>query len=76
MPRKLTQEEFEQRVYECVGDKYSVVSEYKGKSKPIDLKCNIHDIVFQVSAECLMRGPSEDKRYTRKMKNFLQIEQN
>lgn len=46
MPRKLTQEEFEQRVYECVGDKYSVVSEYKGKSKPIDLKCNIHDIVF------------------------------
>lgn len=59
MPRKLTQEEFEQRVYECVGDKYSVVSEYNGKSKPIDLKCNIHNIIFQVSAECFMRGPKE-----------------
>ena len=46
MPKKLTQEEFKQRVYECVGDKYSVVSEYKGKTKPIDLKCNTHNIIY------------------------------
>ena len=84
MPRKLTQEEFEQRVYECVGDKYSVVSEYKGKFKPIDLKCNIHNITFQVSAECFMRGPkdvrcscpkcSEEKRNEKFFSNRTELE--
>ena len=34
MPRKLTQEEFKQRVYECVGNKYSVLSDANGESSP------------------------------------------
>ncbi len=59
MARKLTQKEFEQRVFNCVGDKYSVVSEYQGKSKPISLKCNIHNVIFEVSAECFMRGAKD-----------------
>lgn len=57
--KKLTQEEFKERVKECVGDKYSVVGEYKGKFKPILMHCNIHNIDFSVSAECFMRGPND-----------------
>lgn len=59
MPRKLTQKEFEQKVFDCVGDKYSVISQYNGKSSPVKLKCNIHNIEFQASAECFMRGPQQ-----------------
>ncbi len=59
MGRKLTQEEYEQRVFDAVGDKYSVVSEYKGKTKPIQLHCNIHNINFEATAECFMRGPND-----------------
>ena len=59
MPKKLTQKEFEERVYNCVGDKYTVISEYKGKTKPITLYCNIHKIEFTVSAECFMRGQKD-----------------
>lgn len=61
MPKKLTQKEFEQRVFNCVGDKFSVISEYKGKNKPIELMCNIHNQKFIVNAECFMRG-SQDIR--------------
>ena len=56
MPKKLTQEEYKQRVYDCVGDKYTVISEYKGKDLPVTFHCNIHDIDFSVSASCFMRG--------------------
>ena len=56
MPKKLTQEEFNQRVYDCVGNRYTVISEYQGKAKPVMLHCNNHNIDFQVSAECFMRG--------------------
>lgn len=56
MPRKLTQEEFIQRVQSCVGNKYSVISEYQGKTKPVTLRCNLHNREFQAGAECFMRG--------------------
>lgn len=59
MGKKLTQKEYEQRVFEAVGDKYSVVSEYMGKVKPITLHCNIHNIDFSATAECFMRGPKD-----------------
>lgn len=59
MAKKLTQEEFRQRVFDCVGSKYSVISEYQGKSKPVDFKCNIHGIIFTATAECFMRGPEK-----------------
>ena len=59
MPKKLSQKEYCQKVYECVGDKYTVISEYKNKRSPITLKCNIHNVEFTVTAECFMRGPED-----------------
>lgn len=59
MPKKLTQEEFNQRVYNCVGDLYEVISEYQGKTKPVKFKCKKHNIEFQASAECFMRGATD-----------------
>lgn len=55
MPKKLTQEEYIQRVKNCVGEKFTVVSEYQGKEKPIILHCNIHNVDFSCSASCFMR---------------------
>lgn len=46
MPKKLTQEEFVQRVYNCVGDLYQVISEYQGKTKPVMFKCTKHNFEF------------------------------
>lgn len=59
MAKKLTQQEFEIKVFNCVGNKYTVISEYLGKTKPITLHCNIHNINFTVNAECFMRGPKD-----------------
>lgn len=60
MPRKLTQEEFIERVNKAVGEnKYTVISEYQGKSKPITLRCNLHNKEFTVNAECFMRGTKD-----------------
>ena len=61
MPKKLTQEEYCQRVRDSIGDKYTVISKYKNKSSPVTFHCNIHNIDFTVSAECFMRG-SKDVR--------------
>lgn len=83
MAKKLTQEEFIKRVQNCVGDKYSVISEYQGKSKPITLKCNIHNKEFVSNAECFMRGSkdirsscpicSEENKNKRFEKNRVEI---
>ena len=59
MPKRLTQQEYCNKVYECVGDKYSVISQYQNKHSPITLHCNIHNIDFSVIAECFMRGPND-----------------
>lgn len=60
MPKKLTQEEFIERVNKAVGEnKYTVISQYQGKSKPVTLKCNLHNEEFTVSAECFMRGTKD-----------------
>ena len=56
---RLTQEEFRKRVFDCVGEKFEVVSEYQGRSKPVTLHCNIHDVDFTVTAECFMRGKDD-----------------
>lgn len=56
---RLTQQEYEQRVFNCVGDKYTVLSEYQGKSRPITLKCNLHEVTFTCTADCFMRGPKD-----------------
>ena len=59
MARRLTQQEYEQKVYDCVGDRYSVISPYEGKTKPVTFHCNIHNIDFTATAECFMRGPDK-----------------
>ena len=59
MGRKLTKDEFEEKVRQCVGDKYSVVGEYQGKTKPVLMHCNIHNVDFSVTAECFMRGEKD-----------------
>ena len=56
---RLTQQEYEQKVFNCVGDKYTVISEYQGKSQPITLKCNLHEVTFTCTADCFMRGPKD-----------------
>lgn len=56
MGKKLTKEEFKERVFQCVGDKYSVKGEYQGKTKPVLMHCDVHDVDFTVTAECYMRG--------------------
>lgn len=59
MPRKLTQQEFEQKVYDLVGDAYTVVSTYQGKTKPVQIRCNLHNLIFTCGAECFMRGKND-----------------
>lgn len=56
---RLTQQEYEQKVFNCVGDKYTVISKYQGRSQPITLKCNIHEVTFTCTADCFMRGPKD-----------------
>lgn len=59
MGKMLTQEQYEQRVYEAVGDKYKVVGTYQGQRSPITLFCNRHKTEFSIIAENLMRGPND-----------------
>ena len=59
MSRKLTQEQFETKIFNLFRNKYSVISEYKGKREPITLHCNIHNVDFTVTAECFMRGTGD-----------------
>ena len=59
MGKKLSQEEYEKRVKDRVGDRYSVVGEYKGKEYPISIKCNVHNITFTVTASMFMRGNND-----------------
>lgn len=59
MPRGLTQEEYKEKVKQAVGDKYTVLGKYTRRGDKIKFHCNIHDIDFEVTAECFMRGPND-----------------
>lgn len=59
MPRSLTQQEYENKVKEAVGNRYSVIGKYTKRSNPVEFHCNIHNINFTVTAECFMRGPKD-----------------
>ena len=54
--KRLTQEEFQQRVFEKVGSKYSVIGEYKGRRTKILMKCNIHNVEFLVDPTSFLRN--------------------
>lgn len=61
MAKALTTEEFKQRLFETVGNKYSLKDGeiYKNKYSYLTFHCNIHNIDFQKSAECFMRGSND-----------------
>lgn len=62
MPKALTKEEYKQRLFDAVGDKYSLANDefpYKNKHSELKFYCNIHKIEFIASAECFMRGPHD-----------------
>ena len=59
MANRLTQEEYEQRVRDRVGDRYSVIGKYIGKEKPIRIKCNVHNEEFTITASMFMRGQND-----------------
>ena len=54
--KRLTQEEFQQRVFEKVGNKYSVIGEYKGRRTKVLMKCNIHNTEFLVDPTNFLRN--------------------
>lgn len=83
MPKKLTQEEFEDRVKTQIGDKYTVISQYQGKNKPVTLHCNIHNYDFSANAECFMRKNDirckcpkcqEEERKEKKEQNYTTLQ--
>ena len=51
-----SQEQFEKEVKEIHGDKYKIVSEYKGSNKKIDVYCNKCKKVFSIKATHLLQG--------------------
>ena len=61
MGRKLTTEEFKERLFQAVGNDYSLKEgqEYTGKESILIFHCNIHNVDFQKTAECFMRGPND-----------------
>lgn len=62
MAKRLTKEEYKQRLFEAVGDKYSLYNDefpYQNKTSLLKFHCNIHNIDFSASAECFMRGPND-----------------
>lgn len=59
MSRRLNQQQFEEKVYNTFGNKYSVISEYLGHRKPVTLHCNIHNLDFTATAECFMRNTND-----------------
>lgn len=53
--QKLTQEEFQKRVYENSKGLYEVVSEYQGKNNKVKLRCKKHNCEFEKTADAVMR---------------------
>lgn len=61
MGKRLTQQQFEEKVYKTFEGKYSVISEYLGQRKPVTLHCNIHNIDFTATAECFTRQADDTR---------------
>ena len=61
MPKKLTNQDYQQKLDTFSNGNYLLVSNYNGKTKPVNIKCKKHDIIFTVTAECFMRPTSRGK---------------
>jgi 5-methylcytosine-specific restriction endonuclease McrA len=61
MPKKLTHEEFCERVKEYTNDSVDVVSPYINKRTPVDIKCKVCNHIWQISPATLT--PNNMKTY-------------
>ena len=61
MPKKLTNQDYQQKLDTFSNGNYLLVSNYNGKTKPVDIKCQKHNVIFTVTAECFMRPTSRGK---------------
>lgn len=59
MAKKLSNDEFAERVRILSNDKYHVQSDYKGKRKKVKILCEKHNVEFECLAECFMRGTDD-----------------
>lgn len=67
MSKKLTQEEFEKRVYELHGDEYTVIGTYMGADKPIEIRHNVCGCEFTIKYAgyiCYRKGKLKCPRCT------------
>lgn len=53
---KLTQEDFEKRIFDLVGTEYSVISTYKSNKKKVELKHNTCGHTYEVLPSAFYRG--------------------
>lgn len=54
--KKLTQEEFEERVFEALGNKVSILGKYKNSKTKIETKCNICGYIWKTNPHTLQNG--------------------
>ncbi len=62
MPRRMTQEEFEQRVKDYTNDSVQVISQYVNKKTKVKVKCKTCGFEWEISPASLM--PSTTDRYS------------
>lgn len=56
MPRKITQEDFENRLKEIHGDKYTIIGKYTKRINKIETKCNVCGNVWNPRGHDLLQG--------------------
>ena len=59
MGKRLTNEEFIQRVSEATDDKYVPLTAYINKTAKMKFLCTEHNLEFEATAECFMRGKND-----------------
>lgn len=76
MPRKLTQIEFENIIYELVGDEYTVLSEYQNMEKHVIFRHNCEECgnyEFVVTPAHIMDGRGCPSQKHKIMKSYIHI---
>lgn len=68
--KKVTTEEFKERVYKLVGDEYTVLGEYINNSTPIEIKHNVCNTTFYMAPKAFSRGQRcPNERYIKSAKS-------
>lgn len=61
MARKLTNKEYQDKLNNISNNNYTLIGDYNGKTSLVDIRCEKHNIIFTVTAECFMRPISRGK---------------